>query len=229
MWRKKSPQVTITLTLLVLALPVLAFGQGDSSEVLVPKDATFALELLSPISTKTNKKGDKFDCKVLSPVQYAGAIVSGHLRQVKNSGKANRKSEIDMAFDTITLTDGRVGGFNAQVKEVNDVANAGNEGVADPEGTVKGKSRVKVSVKRAATGALIGAGIGALIAGPKGAVVGAAIGATAAVTSTLATEGPNLEFKTGTQFTVITNSPSRRKSKPATENFTPGVASAPQV
>jgi hypothetical protein len=198
---------------LILALPAQAFGKDDSDEVLVPKDTTFALELLSPISTKTNKKGDKFECKVLSPVQYAGAIVSGHLRKVKNSGKANGKSEIDMAFDTITLADGRVASFNAQVKEVNDVANASNAGVADPEGTVKGKSRVKVSVKRAVAGAIIGGIIGGTIAGPKGAVVGATIGASAAVTSTLATEGPDLEFKAGTQFTVTTNSPSQRKSK----------------
>ena len=209
----KAIKVGITLTLFILASPTRAFCQGDADEVLVPKDTTFALELLSPISTQNNKKDDKFECKVLSPVQYAGAIVSGHLRKVKNAGKANGKSEIDMAFDIITLTDGRVAGFNAQVKEINDVANAANSGVADTEGTVKGKSRVKISVKRAAVGALFGAAIGGAIAGAKGAVTGAAIGAGVAVTSTLATEGPNLEFKAGTQFTVQTNSPSHLKSK----------------
>jgi hypothetical protein len=214
MWYEKSVVIGVTLICLILALPTQALADGDSDEVLVLKDATFALELLSPISTKTNKKDDKFECKVLSPVQYAGAIVSGHLRKVKNSGKANGKSELDMAFDTITLTDGRTGNFNAQVQEVNDVPNASNTGMADAEGTVKGKSRVKISVKRAVKGALIGAAIGAIIAGPKGAAVGAAIGAGAAVTTTLATNGPELEFKTGTQFTVITNSPSHRKASP---------------
>jgi hypothetical protein len=214
MWSESSLKIGVALTLLFLASPPRAFSQGGAAQVLVPKDTTFALELLSPISTKTNKKGDKFECKVLSPVEYAGAVVSGHLRKVKNSGKANGKSEMDMAFDTITLSDGRVAGFNAQVKEVNDVANAANAGLADPEGTVKGKSRVKISVKRAAAGALIGGLIGGAVAGPKGAIVGAAIGAGVAVTSKLATEGPNLEFKAGTQFTVTTNSPSRGKGKP---------------
>lgn len=211
MWCEKSLRTGIVLTFLILALPSQALGDGESDEVLVPKNVTFALELLSPISTKANKKDDKFECKVLSPVQYAGAIVSGHLRKVKNSGKANGKSEIDMAFDTITLPDGRIGDFNGQVQEVNEVVNASNAGVADAEGTVKGKSRVKISVKRAVKGALIGAGIGALIAGPKGAAVGAAIGAGAAVTSTLAMDGPEMEFKSGTQFTVMLNSPSRQK------------------
>ena len=213
MWCEKSLRINITLMFLILALPAQAFGKSDSDEVLVPKDTTFALELLSPVSTQSNKKDDKFECKVLSPVQYAGAVVSGHLRKVKNAGKANGKSEIDMAFDTITLADGRVAGFNAQVKEINDVAHAANSGLADTEGTVKGKSRVKISVKRAVVGALLGAAIGGAIAGGNGAVAGAAIGAGIAVTSTLATEGPNLEFKAGTQFTVTTNSPSHRKSK----------------
>lgn len=209
---KKASKVGIALALFIFASPTRAFGQSGADEVVVSKDATFALELLSPISTLNNKKNDKFECKVLSPVQYAGAIVSGHLRKVKNAGKANGKSEIDMAFDTITLTDGRVAGFNAQVREINDVANAANAGVADTEGTVKGKSRVKISVKRAVVGALLGAAIGGAIAGGNGAVAGAAIGAGVAVTTTLASEGPNLEFKAGTSFTVITNSPSRRKS-----------------
>jgi hypothetical protein len=211
MWCEKSLRIGVTLMCLMIALPAQAFCQSDSDEVLVQKDATFALELLSPLSTKTSKKNDKFECKVLSPVQYAGAIVSGHLRKVKNSGKANGKSELDMAFDTITLTDGRTGNFNAQVKEVNDVVNASNTGVADSEGMVRGKSRVTISVKRAVKGALIGAAIGAIIAGPKGAAMGAAIGAGAAVTTTLVMNGPELEFKSGTQFTVIMNSPSHRK------------------
>jgi len=203
--------VSIALTLfLLLLLPGEAHSQPDG-EVLVDKDVTFALELLSPLSTEVSKKGDRFECKVLSPAPLAGSIVSGHIRRVKSSGKGKGKSEMDLAFDTITLTDGRMGGFNATVMEVNDVAHAGSEGVADNEGTVKGKSRVKIGVKRAVTGALIGAGIGAILGGGKGAAAGAAIGAGVGVTSTLVTAGPNMEFKTGTQFTVRTDSRSRRK------------------
>src|SRR5881394_60507 len=183
-----------------ILLPADVRSKPDG-ELLVDKNVTFALELLSPLSTQLSKKGDKFECKVLSPAQLAGSIVSGHIRNVKNSGKANGKSEMDLAFDAITLADGRVGGFNASVLEVNDVVHAANDGVADNEGTVKGKSRVKIGVKRAVAGALIGVGIGAVLAGGKGAVAGAMIGAGVGVTSTLMAEGPNLEFKTGTQFT----------------------------
>ncbi len=209
MWKANSVSMVLTFFLLLL-FPGAVRSKPDG-ELLVEKDVTFALELLSPLSTEVSKKGDQFECKVISPVQLAGSIVSGHIGKVKNAGKGKGKSEMDLAFDTITLTDGRKGGFNASVLEVNDVAHAGNEGVADNEGTVKGKSRVKIGVKRAVTGALIGAGIGALIGGGKGAAAGAIIGAGVGATSTLATEGPNLEFKTGTQFTVKTDSPSHRK------------------
>ena len=210
---RKAISVSIALTFFSLLLLPGEVRSKPDGEVLVEKDVTFALALLSPLSTEVSKKGDKFECKVLSPAQLAGSIVSGHIRKVKSSGKGKGKSEMDLAFDTITLTDGRKGEFTATVLEVNDVAHAGNEGVADNEGTVKGKSRVKIGVKRAVTGALVGAGIGALIGGPKGAAAGAVIGAGLGVTSTLAAEGPNLEFKTGTQFTVKTDSPSHRKQE----------------
>ena len=208
---RNATPVSIALTFFFLLLLPGEVRSKPDGELLVEKDVTLALELLSPLSTEVSKKGDRFECKVLSPVQLAGSIVSGHIRKVKSSGKGKGKSEMDLAFDTITLTDGRMGGFNATVLEINDVAHAGNEGVADNEGTVKGKSRVKIGVKRAVTGALIGAGIGAILGGGKGAAAGAAIGAGVGVTSTLVTEGPNLEFKTGTQFTVRTDSPSHRK------------------
>lgn len=210
MWCSKNLNPIVVLALLVLSLPQTAYGQREKKEVLAPKDSTFALELLSPLDSNTNKKDDKFDAKVLSPVQYAGAIVSGHVKNAKSSGKANKKSEMDLAFDMITLIDGRVGSFNAQIKEVNDVADAANDGRANVEGTVKGKSRIKVSVKRAAFGALGGALIGGALGGAKGAAIGATIGAGLGLTTTLATDGPNLEFKTGTQFTVQLNSPSHR-------------------
>jgi hypothetical protein len=225
MWRSKNAGPILALASLLLALPHPALSQRETGEVLAPKDATFALELLSSLDSKTNKKGDKFDCKVLSPVEYAGAIVSGHVKKAKSSGKANGKSEMDLDFDTIMLGDGRVGGFDAQVKEVNEVANASDDGRADVEGTVKGKSRVMISVKRAVIGAGIGAILGGIVAGGQGAAVGAAIGAGIGVTTTLAREGPNLEFKTGTQFTVLTNAPSHRKA--SLENTAARPAPAP--
>jgi outer membrane lipoprotein SlyB len=180
----------------------------------VPADKKVSLELLSPLNTANNKKGDKFSCKVLTPMEYAGAIVEGHIRSLKRSGKANKDSKMDLAFDKITMPGGLTGEFNATVVEVFDVANVGNQGRADNEGTIANKSStVKISVKRAAAGALLGGVIGGVLGGGQGAAIGAAIGAGVGVTSTLASRGPDLEFKAGTQFTVETNGP-RKKSKP---------------
>ncbi len=203
--------------IVILALCNFSFA-SDGSELLIPANTKVSIELLSPISTATGKKGDKFSCKVLTPAEYSGAIIEGHIRSVKRSGKANKDSKIDLAFDRIAFVDGRLADFNATVVEVFDVPMVGDQGRADNEGLIRNKSTtVKTSIKKAAMGALIGAIVGGAVAGGQGAAVGAAIGAGLGVTTTLATKGPDLEFKTGTQFTVVTNGPIRRRAPKAGE------------
>lgn len=188
----------------------------DHPELLIPANTKLSLQLLSPVSTATSKKGDKFSCKILTPAEFAGAIAEGHVRSVKRSGKADKESKIDLAFDRVTLVDGRTANFSATVVEVFDVLNAKDQGRADNEGTIRNKSTtVKTSIKRAAVGALIGALVGGAVAGGQGAAVGAAIGASVGATTTLAMKGPDLEFKTGTEFTVVTDGPSRTTSTKA--------------
>ncbi len=205
--------ILIFLSILSCAEPARA---NDNPEMLVPPDTKLSLQLLSPISTATNQKGDKFSCKVLTPAEYAGAIAEGHIQSLKRSGKANKDSKIDLAFEKITLSDGRSSDFSATVVEVFDVVSAADQGRADNEGTVHGKSKtVKTSVKRAAAGALIGALVGGIVAGGQGAAIGAAVGASVGVTTTLAGKGVDLEFKEGTQFTVQSNGPTRKKKEPA--------------
>lgn len=231
---KISRHTLMILTLFVaLFSPSLLYGV-DGPELPIPPNLKLSVELLSPLSTATNKKGDKFSCKILTPAAYAGAIVEGHIRNLKGSGKANKDSNIDLAFEKVSLSDGRSADFSATVVEVFEVVNAGSGGRADNEGTVRNKSTtVKTSVKRAAAGALIGGLIGAVVAGGQGAAIGAAIGAGVGVTTALATKGPNLEFKEGTQFTVECNGPTRKKKKPTSsdsktaENSTHPVAEQP--
>lgn len=203
----------LTLLALLLLSGMIAFAI-EELELPVPANKKLSLQLLSPISTATGKKGDKFSCKVITPIEYAGAIVEGHIRNLKRSGKANKDSKIDLAFDSITMPDGRTADLSATVVEVFDVENVASQGRADNEGTVANKpSTVKISVKRAAAGAIIGGVIGGLIGGGQGAAVGATIGAGVGVTTTLVSRGPDLEFRTGTQFTVETNAPPK-KPKP---------------
>jgi|GEM_PF-1244450 len=207
------------LSVFITLFSLCNVSYGSPQVEMLPANTRVSIELLSPISTQTAKKGDRFSCKVLTPAEYAGAIVEGHIRSVKRSGKANKDSRIDLAFDRIVATDGRIGDFNATVVEVFDVQKVANDGRADNEGVVRNKSTtVKASIKRAAAGALIGALIGGAVAGGQGAAVGAAIGAGLGITTTLVTKGPDLEFKTGTQFTVETNGPVNRRRPRARES-----------
>src|ERR1051325_7429766 len=200
----------------------------DGSELLIPAGTRLSLQLLSPISTATSKKGDTFSCKVLTPAEYGGSIVEGHVRSVKRSGKADKDSKIDLGFDRVTMPDGSTATFSGTVIEVFDVVNADDQGRADNEGVVRNQSRtVKTSIKRAAAGALIGALVGGAIAGGQGAAVGAAIGASVGVTTTLASKGADLEFNTGTEFTVETNGPAKRISSGSpSARTTPAAPSA---
>ena len=207
---------TIIQLIVFLLVSFTAANGFDEVEMLIPAKTKISLQLLSPVSTATSKKGDKFNCKILTPAEFAGAVVEGHVRSVKRSGKADKESKIDLAFDRVTLADGRTANFSATVVEVFEVVNAKDQGLADNEGTIRNKSTaVKTSIKRAAVGALIGAVVGGAIAGGQGAAVGAAIGAGIGATTTLAMKGPDLEFKTGTEFTVQTDGPSRATSNSA--------------
>jgi hypothetical protein len=214
----KIPGALLTL-IIVLTVPHQTMARAPEGAPLpVPPNTKVSLLLLSTISTATSKKGDKFSCKVLTPAEYEGAVVEGHIRDLKRSGRADKESKIDLAFDKITLPDARVDDFNGTVVEVFDVISVGDQGRADNEGTVRSKSTtVKTSIKRAAAGAVLGAVIGGLVGGGQGAAVGAAIGAGIGATTTLASKGSDLEFRDGTQFTVECNGP-RKKSQATSSN-----------
>lgn len=159
----------------------------------------FVVKLLSPISTKTSRRGDTFSAQVMSPAEYEGAIFEGRINKVRAARK-RRKAEISFAFQTITFK-GRTIPVQADLKNV-----ANSKGVkdVDDEGHVIGKS----SKKKEVAGALIGSGLGALIgglaAGGKGAAAGAAIGAGAGLIVAIGftTSGSDIEFAPGSTFTL---------------------------
>jgi hypothetical protein len=201
--------------LFTLAILGVAGGGPLKDETAVPANTIFTLELLSSISTATNKKGDEFTCKVVSPSEFSGAYVSGRILKIKASGKATGKSEIALAFDRITMPDERWGGFSGQIVEVYELAGAADSGRADSEGGLKAKSLRKRDALKITGTTLIGALIGGVIGGGKGAIIGGAIGAGLSVKNTLSTKGLDLDFKEGARFTVRTDKASkvRRQDK----------------
>jgi hypothetical protein len=204
-------RISFVITLVLLtSLSSSARNYAAIAEVVVPRDMIFRLELLSPISTATNKKGDEFTCKVLSPTEFANAYVSGRIVKVKSSGKVSGKSKMALAFDRITMPDERTGKFSGEIMEVYDVEGTADRGRADNEGTVTSKSLRKRDALKIGIAGGIGALLGGIFLGREGAIIGGAIAAGFALTNTLTTKGPDLTFKERTQFTIRTDT---RRSK----------------
>ena len=79
----KSVIVSIFFLALIVALPLSTLARVRHSEALpanaegdvkLPENLRMQVELLSSITTKDNKEGDKFTSRVLAPEQYKGAI-----------------------------------------------------------------------------------------------------------------------------------------------------------
>ena len=155
--------------------------------------------LLSPISTKTSKPGDKFTLLVLSPVAFKDGIIEGHVVKSKGSGRVKGKSQLSLAFDSLTRRDRRIP-IAGQLRAVRN--SKGKENV-DEEGRAIGRGSKVKDILTAMGLTVGGAAIGAATGGKKGATRGGAIGAAAAAAIVLSTKGPEIDFVPGTEFTLV--------------------------
>lgn len=164
------------------------------------KDAEMTVRLLSPISTKTSQKGDKFSAQVLTPESLKDSVVEGHINDVRKAEKRD-KSQISFAFETITASD-TTHPIQADLK---DVTNSRGVKSVDEEGRAIGKTSVKKSVGAAAAGGAAGGFLGAKLGGTKGAVIGAGAGAAAGYLFAInfTTDGTDMEFSPGSQFQLV--------------------------
>ena len=159
------------------------------------------LKLTSPINTKTNKVGDRFTAAITSPSRYEGATVEGHIASLNRSGRVTGKTELALAFDTITLTDGEQGPLSADLERI-----LISEKVkkVDEEGRIESGSRTRDSEVRGGVGAAAGAVIGGIAGGGKGALIGLILGGAAGV-GTVYVEGNNdLILDNGTEIVIRT-------------------------
>lgn len=167
----------------------------------IPNGTELSLRLTSPISTKTNRVGDRFTAVVTSPPRYGGARVEGHITSLNRSGRVTGKTELALAFDSITLADGRQGSLDADLENI--IISEQVKKV-DEEGRIESGSRTRDSGVRGAIGAAAGAVIGGIVGGGKGAVVGILLGGAAGV-GTVYIEGNNdLILDTGTEMVIRT-------------------------
>lgn len=181
---------------------------GGRGEFIVANGTILTAFLDSDISTKASQENDRFRMTVQAPNEYKGAVIEGYLTGIKRSGRINSRAQVTFNFERIRLTNGQVYDFAGFVQSITN--EKGETVKTDTEGSAKGDSQTKETVKRSGIGAGIGAIIGAIAGGPKGAIIGATIGAGAGAGSVIVQGKDDLELKTGSSLQIMASAPSRR-------------------
>ena len=180
---------------------------GRRGDFIVANGTILTGTLENDIDTKVSQNNDRFQMTVNAPDQYRGAVIEGYLTGVDRSGKVSGNSKVTFNFERIRLTNGQTYDFAGFLQSVTD--ENGKTVKVDTEGTAKGDSQTKETVKRAGIGAGIGAIIGAIAGGGKGAAIGAVIGGGAGAGSVIVQGKDDLQLKAGSTITVQSSSPTR--------------------
>jgi outer membrane lipoprotein SlyB len=178
-----------------------------SAPLSVPNGTELRIRLSSPISTKTGRVGDTFKATVVQPSAYEGAIVEGRIATLNKSGRVSGKTEVGLAFDSITLQDGRSARIDGELVRVYESENVKR---VDEEGRVETGSRTRDSEVRGGVGAAAGAIIGGIVGGGKGAVIGLIVGGAAGVGSVYVDGNKDLILEPGTEMVIRTAGPRER-------------------
>lgn len=188
---------------------------GRTGEYIVPNGTVITAFLESEIDSKVSQNNDRFKMTVQTPDEFRGATIEGYISGVGRSGRVSGRSNITFNFVTIKLRNGQTydfAGFLQAIKDQN-----GKPVKVDTEGTAKGDSQTKETVKRGGIGAGIGAIIGAIAGGGKGAAIGAIIGGGAGAGSVVVQGRDDIHLFKGSLFTIQASSPIRNE-QPVSEN-----------
>jgi len=165
---------------------------------LVPVGTNLKVRLEDTLSSKNSRVGDRFTATALDPVRFNEATVTGHISSIKKSGKIKGRTSMNLAFDSIRLSNGRNGTLHGYVTHVY----GSDSGTADNEGGIESGSRTKQTIKRGAIGAGAGAVLGAIVGGGKGAAIGLLIGGAGGAGSLAVQGSKELKLESGTEMIV---------------------------
>ena len=179
----------------------------NNGSVLIPRDSVLVIELQSSLSTDVSRQGDPFQARVVSPSEFAGAMIEGRVSRVKRSGRVKGSSQLQLSFNSIRMEDGRTSPFSATVTEIVDMGN--DRGTVDSEGGVKGRDNTKDDITRVGASAGVGAILGAILGGGHGAAIGAAIGGSVGTAGVLTSRGKDLRLEHGQQLKIRTANETR--------------------
>jgi hypothetical protein len=200
---------SLIVVLVLLALPIVISAQTRKprlrrpaprvvAPVLVPVGTNLKVRLNETLSSKESRAGDKFTAAVLDPVRFNEGTVHGHIRSIVKSGKVTGRTTMNLAFDSIDLTDGRHGTLHGYVIKVY----GSNAAQTDEEGGVQSKSRGNQTLKRSGIGATAGAIIGGIAGGGKGAAIGLILGGAGGASSLAIKGSKELKLESGTEMLV---------------------------
>lgn len=186
--RKRIKQIIALTTMLWLA------GQGYGAEPpKIEKDTEFRVKLLAPLSTQTNRKGDKITAQVISPRRFAGWMMESEVRESKSGGKVSGTSVLNFTFHTLVREEQKIP-VSAQIKSF---YNSKGQADVDEEGRVIQK---KSNVGKAAIATGAGALLRGILGGAKGAAIGTGVGGAASLLLIqVAAKGANVEFAAGSE------------------------------
>jgi hypothetical protein len=202
-----SKLLFITIAI-VLAMPLAVSAQTKKPTMrrattakrvvpLVPVGTDLKVRINDTLSSKEGRAGDKFTATVIDPSRFDEARVYGHVKSIVKSGRIKGRTTMNLAFDSITLSDGRSGTLHGYVTRV-----YGDKGRTDEEGGVQSESRGRQTIKRSGIGAGAGAILGAIVGGGKGAAIGMIVGGAAGAGSVAMNGGKELKIENGTEMLV---------------------------
>lgn len=171
--------------------PAAARPAAPPSPLVVPAGTRLSVELLSPLSSKDNRRGDRIEARVVADVMIngeraipTGSTVSGTVTErTSGSKRIGATPSITVAFDTLAPDADRAVAMSARFTET-------------------GKSEGGRDAAKIAGGAVAGAVIGKQVEDDKGAVVGGLLGAAAGAAAAKNT-GTEAEVPAGRVITLV--------------------------
>ena len=175
----------------------------NGGTIAIPRNTILALELLTALSSDVSHRGDRFQARVIEPVQYEGFIIEGRVAEVKRAGKVKGVAQLQLAFDQIRSTDHRTASLRAELMEITPMGS--DDPQVDSEGGVKGRDSTKDDVAKVGAASGIGAIIGTIAGGGKGAAIGAIIGGGAGTAGVMTQRGKDIRLDKGQQLKIRTS------------------------
>jgi hypothetical protein len=186
----------------------ISYVSTNEGVVVIPVDTELIVEILGDFSTEKSKVGDRFQARVVSPVELNGATVEGRISRIQKPNRIRRRAEMTLSFDQIRLDETRWANYSAILTEVLPIK-GDNIKTVDAEGTVEGKSSVKSDGVKIGAATGTGLVVGAIAGGPVGAAVGAGVGAAFGVGAVVVQRGKHIKIINGQQLRVRTTNETR--------------------